>query len=79
MGFTPVTLVFKDLWYSVEIRGTDGRSDRINLLKGVSGFAKPGTMTALMGSSGMFMILLLTLLLGRRWDCADGLRLVTAV
>jgi len=52
MDFTPVTLVFHDLWYSVEIKGHNGKTDRINLLKGVSGYAKPGTMTALMGSSG---------------------------
>ncbi|KAG3154062.1 hypothetical protein PC128_g22456 [Phytophthora cactorum] len=46
----PVTLAFKDLWYSVPDAANSKSS--IDLLKGVSGFALPGTITALMGSSG---------------------------
>jgi hypothetical protein len=40
------------LWYrrySVPVKGADGRVD---LLQGVSGYLLPGTLTALMGSSG---------------------------
>ncbi|KAJ0410655.1 hypothetical protein ATCC90586_003724 [Pythium insidiosum] len=49
-NFVPVTLAFKDLWYSVPDPANPKES--IDLLKGISGFALPGTMTALMGSSG---------------------------
>ncbi|KAJ8530433.1 hypothetical protein ON010_g14479 [Phytophthora cinnamomi] len=47
----PVTLAFHELWYSVPMPGGKKGED-IDLLQGVSGYAKPGTMTALMGSSG---------------------------
>jgi ABC-type multidrug transport system permease subunit len=46
--FTPVTLAFKEIWYTVTLRG----GEELDLLKEVSGFFKPGTVTALMGSSG---------------------------
>lgn len=55
LPFDPVTLVFKHIWYSVEVpkpQGGGRGTVRTELLKGVSGYAKPGTMTALMGSSG---------------------------
>jgi ABC-type multidrug transport system fused ATPase/permease subunit len=45
--FRPITLSFQELFYTVEVQ-----KERVQLLKGVSGYAKPGTMTALMGSSG---------------------------
>ncbi|CAK4273245.1 unnamed protein product [Aphanomyces euteiches] len=48
--FVPVTLAFKDLHYFVP-NPTKGEPD-LELLKGVSGYALPGTVTALMGSSG---------------------------
>lgn len=48
--FTPVDLVFRDLWYSVPDAANPGATRK--LLKGVSGFAESGTLTALMGSSG---------------------------
>ncbi|DBA01483.1 TPA: hypothetical protein N0F65_005602 [Lagenidium giganteum] len=47
---SPVTLAFQDLWYSVPDPSDPKQS--IDLLKGITGYAKPGTMTALMGSSG---------------------------
>jgi hypothetical protein len=50
LPFEPATLAFKDLWYSVA--SNTGETEKIDLLKGVSGFCQPGTMTALMGSSG---------------------------
>ncbi|CAK4941105.1 unnamed protein product [Aphanomyces euteiches] len=48
--FVPLTLAFKDLHYFVP-NPTKGEPD-LELLKGVSGYALPGTVTALMGSSG---------------------------
>ncbi|RLN87486.1 hypothetical protein BBJ28_00024852, partial [Nothophytophthora sp. Chile5] len=48
--FTPVTVAFKDLRYSVPKPSNPKES--IELLKGISGFALPGKMTALMGASG---------------------------
>ncbi|KAE9346683.1 ABC transporter G family member 34 [Phytophthora fragariae] len=48
--FVPVTLAFQDLRYSVPKPGSPKES--LELLKGISGFAEPGTLTALMGSSG---------------------------
>ncbi|ETL97852.1 hypothetical protein L917_04942, partial [Phytophthora nicotianae] len=48
--FTPVTVAFKDLWYTVPDPANP--KDTIDLLKGISGYALPGTITALMGSSG---------------------------
>ncbi|EEY55167.1 ATP-binding Cassette (ABC) Superfamily [Phytophthora infestans T30-4] len=49
-SFTPVTVAFKDLRYSVPKPSNPKES--IELLKGISGFALPGQMTALMGASG---------------------------
>ncbi|OWZ21089.1 ABC transporter [Phytophthora megakarya] len=61
--FVPVTLAFENIWYSVpmphhlkKINPDDDREKThdgmLQILKGVSGFARPGFMTALMGSSG---------------------------
>ncbi|GMF27050.1 unnamed protein product [Phytophthora lilii] len=58
-NFTPVTLAFEDIWYAVPMPhhlkkdNEDGQQESmLQILKGVSGFARPGFMTALMGSSG---------------------------
>jgi ABC-type multidrug transport system fused ATPase/permease subunit len=45
----PVSIVFRNISYSVPA----GKSEFKTLLNQVSGYALPGTMTALMGSSGM--------------------------
>ncbi|KAG6953501.1 hypothetical protein JG688_00012793 [Phytophthora aleatoria] len=61
----PVTLAFHDLWYSVPMPGGKKGED-IDLLQGVSGYAKPGTMTALMGSSGAGKTTLMDVIAGRK-------------
>ncbi|EQC40473.1 hypothetical protein SDRG_02366 [Saprolegnia diclina VS20] len=60
----PVTLAFEDLWYSVP-NPTKGEPD-LKLLKGVSGYARPGTITALMGSSGAGKTTLMDVIAGRK-------------
>nr|CCA21737.1 ATPbinding Cassette (ABC) Superfamily putative [Albugo laibachii Nc14] len=62
--FTPVTLAFRNLRYSVN----DPKSSKkkIDLLLGISGYAMPGTMTALMGSSGAGKTTLLDVIAGRK-------------
>jgi ABC-type multidrug transport system ATPase subunit/ABC-type multidrug transport system permease subunit len=49
LPFTPVTLSFEDITYSVELPKKGGTKQ---LLRGISGVAKPGSLTALMGASG---------------------------
>ncbi|KAJ1423367.1 P-loop containing nucleoside triphosphate hydrolase protein, partial [Ochromonadaceae sp. CCMP2298] len=62
--FEPVTLSFRDVWYSVTPKGSKG--EELDLLKGVSGYFEPGTVTALMGSSGAGKTTLLDVLAGRK-------------
>ncbi|KAK1941901.1 ABC transporter G family member 31 [Phytophthora citrophthora] len=62
--FVPVTLAFKDLRYSVP--DPNNPKAHIELLKGVSGFAQPGTITALMGSSGAGKTTLMDVIAGRK-------------
>ena len=59
--FTPVTIAWKNIVYSVK----DGKKER-KLLNGVSGFARPGEMTALMGSSGAGKTTLMDVIAGRK-------------
>ncbi|OQR85265.1 ATP-binding Cassette (ABC) Superfamily [Achlya hypogyna] len=61
---TPVTLAFQDLWYSVP-NPKKGEPD-LKLLKGVNGYAVPGTITALMGSSGAGKTTLMDVIAGRK-------------
>ncbi|KAJ8530451.1 hypothetical protein ON010_g14460 [Phytophthora cinnamomi] len=61
----PVTLAFNNLWYSVPLPGLTN-DEQIDLLEGMSGFALPGTMTALMGSSGAGKATLMDVIAGRK-------------
>eukprot|EP00667_Euglena_gracilis_P000307 EG_transcript_307 len=68
MPFTPCTLAWDDVCYDVDIPGKKGPSAKLGLrlLSHVSGYARPGTMTALMGSSGAGKTTLLDVLAGRK-------------
>ncbi|CAK4323708.1 unnamed protein product [Aphanomyces euteiches] len=63
-SFIPVTLAFRDLHYFVP-NPTKGEPD-LELIKGVSGYALPGTVTALMGSSGAGKTTLMDVIAGRK-------------
>jgi ABC-type multidrug transport system fused ATPase/permease subunit len=60
--FTPVTLAFRDVRYSV----TTTKGEERPLLRGVSGYARPYTLTALMGASGAGKTTLQDCLSGRK-------------
>ncbi|GAB9468390.1 Atp-binding protein [Globisporangium polare] len=65
--FTPVTLAFQDLWYTVPLKAKNKDDPTsIDLLKGISGYAKPGTMTALMGASGAGKTTLMDVIAARK-------------
>lgn len=61
---TPVTLAFKDLWYTVP--NPHNPKEGLDLLKGISGYALPGSITALMGSSGAGKTTLMDVIAGRK-------------
>jgi len=63
----PVTVAFHDLWYTVTIPA-DGEQPAhpIDLLKGITGFALPGTITALMGATGAGKTTLMDVVAGRK-------------
>ncbi|RLN13749.1 hypothetical protein BBJ28_00017787 [Nothophytophthora sp. Chile5] len=63
-NFTPVTVAFQDLWYSVP--DPKNPKETLQLLKGISGFAMPGSVTALMGSSGAGKTTLMDVIAGRK-------------
>ena len=63
--FTPCSLSWHDIDYDVDDPGSKQKLG-LRLLHGVSGYAKPKTMTALMGSSGAGKTTLLDVLAGRK-------------
>merc|ERR1711871_1430520 len=82
MPFVESTLTFKDISYWVTVKKqvehgdspgdiemgstSGGSSEKKRLLNSVSGYAKPGTMTALMGASGAGKTTLLDVVAGRK-------------
>ncbi|KAG6945138.1 hypothetical protein JG688_00016773 [Phytophthora aleatoria] len=60
----PVTVAFQELWYSVP--DPKKPKDSLELLKGITGFALPGSITALMGSSGAGKTTLMDVIAGRK-------------
>ena len=65
MPFTPVTLCWRNINYSVDVGSRKSRVTK-HLLKGINGFSKPGTLTALMGSSGAGKTTLMDVVAGRK-------------
>ena len=63
--FEPVSMGFKHIWYTVTV-GRGKQSEELDLLRDVSGAFEPGTMTALMGSSGAGKTTLMDVLAGRK-------------
>ncbi|CAD6256223.1 unnamed protein product [Miscanthus lutarioriparius] len=70
LPFTPLTITFDNIKYSVDIpqemKDKGITEDRLLLLKGVSGAFRPGALTALMGVSGAGKTTLLDVLAGRK-------------
>eukprot|EP00667_Euglena_gracilis_P001828 EG_transcript_1828 len=66
--FAPYTLAWRGITYDADVPGKRGKEAKLGLrlLENVSGFAKPGTMTALMGSSGAGKTTLLDVLALRK-------------
>ncbi len=62
LPYDPVSFAFKDIWYSVTLPN----KEELDLLRGVSGYFEPGTMTALMGASGAGKTTLMDVLAGRK-------------
>ncbi|CAK4124382.1 unnamed protein product [Aphanomyces euteiches] len=62
LAFEPVALSFSDLSYTIDVSKTEKRQ----LLQGVHGFFQPGTLTALMGSTGAGKTTLMDVIAGRK-------------
>ncbi|KUF75921.1 ABC transporter G family member 31 [Phytophthora nicotianae] len=62
--FVPCTIAWKDLWYTVP--SPHDRKESLQLLKGINGYAEPGSLTALMGSSGAGKTTLMDVIAGRK-------------
>ncbi|RLN52631.1 hypothetical protein BBP00_00009549, partial [Phytophthora kernoviae] len=62
--FVPVTVAFQDLHYYVP--NPNDTKETLELLKGINGFAVPGSITALMGSSGAGKTTLMDVIAGRK-------------
>ncbi|KAG6621390.1 ATP-binding Cassette (ABC) Superfamily [Phytophthora cinnamomi] len=63
-NFVPVTVAFQDLWYTVP--DPRNKSESVDLPKGVSGFALPGKMMALMGATGAGKTTLMDMIADRK-------------
>jgi ABC-type multidrug transport system ATPase subunit len=65
-NFTPVTIAFTNLWYTVP--DPTNTKESLDLLKGINGYATPGTLTALMGSTGAGKTTLMDVIAGRKTE-----------
>ena len=65
LPFAPLALAWKDLSYTVKLSKQAGGGER-TLLHGVTGYALPGRLIALMGASGAGKTTLLDVLSGRK-------------
>ncbi|KAI9983650.1 hypothetical protein PInf_007716 [Phytophthora infestans] len=63
-NFVPVTMAFQDLHYFVP--DPHSPKESLELLKGINGIAVPGSITALMGSSGAGKTTLMDVIAGRK-------------
>ncbi|KAG6618940.1 Pleiotropic drug resistance protein ABC Superfamily [Phytophthora cinnamomi] len=63
-NFVPVTVAFQDLHYFVP--NPKNPKEQLELLKGIDGYALPGSVTALMGSSGAGKTTLMDVIAGRK-------------
>ena len=69
LPFTPVSLAWRDINYYVTIVSGKGKKKtkvEKQLLRGINGFSQPGTLTALMGSSGAGKTTLMDVIAGRK-------------
>jgi len=71
LSFTPINLAFRDLCYYVPIQVEDPDTKKKTtvekqLLRSISGFARAGELTALMGSSGAGKTTLMDVIAGRK-------------
>jgi len=63
-NFVPVTVAFQDLHYWVP--DPQHPKEQLELLKGINGYAVPGSITALMGSTGAGKTTLMDVIAGRK-------------
>ncbi|PNT75620.1 ABC transporter G family member 36 isoform X4 [Brachypodium distachyon] len=69
LPFVPLSLSFNNIQYSVEIpweMKAQVLEDKLELLRGVSGYFRPGVLTTLMGISGAGKTTLMDVLAGRK-------------
>ncbi|KAK4595262.1 hypothetical protein RGQ29_013623 [Quercus rubra] len=77
LPFTPLTVVFQDVQYYVDIplemREKGFTNKKLQILSDITGALKPGVLTALMGVSGAGKTTLLDVLAGRKTSgCIEG-------
>ena len=65
LPFTPLALAWRDLTYTVQLSARAGGGHK-QLLMGITGYAQPGRLLALMGASGAGKTTLLDVLAGRK-------------